>query len=48
MKQLITGIAMMAAASAFAIQGTLSTESETLSGDIKWQSRGKQYVVSVK
>ena len=39
---------MMAAASAFAIQGTLSTESETLSGDIKWQSRGKQYVVSVK
>ena len=38
----------MAAASAFAIQGTLSTESETLSGDIKWQSRGKQYVVSVK
>ena len=39
---------MMAAASAFAIQGTLSTESETLSGDIKWQSRSKQYVVSVK
>ena len=38
----------MAAASAFAIQGTLSTESETLSGDIKWQSRGKQYIVSVK
>ena len=39
---------MMAAASAFAIQGTLSTETETLTGEIKWQSRTKQYVVSVK
>ena len=38
----------MAAASAFAIQGTLMTETETLTGEIKWQSRNKQYVISVK
>ena len=48
MKKLIMGFAMMAAASAFAVQGTLSTESETLTGNIRWQSRGKQYVISVK
>ena len=39
---------MMAAAGAFAIQGTLTTETETLTGEIKWQGRNKQYVVSVK
>lgn len=39
---------MMAAASAFAIQGTLTTETETLTGEIKWQGRNKQYVISVK
>ena len=39
---------MMAAASAFAIQGTLMTETETLTGEIKWQGRNKQYVISVK
>ena len=38
----------MAAASAFAIQGTLTTEIETLMGEIKWQGRNKQYVISVK
>ena len=48
MKKLILSGAVMVAASAFAIHGTLSTESESLTGDIKWQSRGKQYVVSVK
>ena len=36
----------MAAASAFAIQGTLMTETETLTGEIKWQGRNKQYVIS--
>ena len=45
MKQLITGIAMMAMASAFAIQGSVSTESETVSGDIKWHGRDKKYVI---
>ena len=48
MKKLITGCWMMAAASVFAIQGTLVTETETLTGEIKWQSRNKQYVISVK
>ena len=45
MKKLITGFAMMAMASAFAIQGSVSTESETVSGDIKWHGRDKKYVI---
>ena len=45
MKKLITGIAVMAMASAFAIQGSVSTESETVSGDIKWHGRDKKYVI---
>lgn len=45
MKKLITGFAMMAAASAFAIQGSVSTETETVSGDVKWQGRDKKYVI---
>lgn len=48
MKKLITGCLILAAASAFAIQGTLTTETETLTGEIKWQGRNKQYVISVK
>ena len=36
---------MMAMASAFAIQGSVSTESETVSGDIKWYGRDKKYVI---
>ena len=47
MKKLIVGAMALAAAEAFAIQGTLSTESESLTGDIKWQARSKQYVISV-
>lgn len=35
----------MAAASAFAIQGSVSTETETVSGDIKWHGRDKKYVI---
>ena len=35
----------MAMASAFAIQGSVSTESETVSGDIKWHGRDKKYVI---
>ena len=45
MKKLITGFAMMAVASAFAIQGSVSPESETVSGDIKWHGRDKKYVI---
>ena len=45
MKKLITGFAMMAAASAFAIQGSVSTETETVKGDVKWHGRDKKYVI---
>ena len=45
MKQLITGIAVVAAASAFAIQGTVSTDTESVTGDIKWHGRDKTYVI---
>ena len=45
MKKLITGVAMMAMASAFAIQGTVSTETESVTGDIKWHGRDKKYVI---
>ena len=47
-KTTVMTAAMLAAAELFAISGTLSTASETLQGEIKWQGRNKQYVVSVK
>ena len=47
-KTTVMVLAAMSVASAFAIQGTLMTETETLTGDIKWQARNKQYIVSVK
>ncbi len=31
-----------------AVQGTISTGTDSKSGDIKWQSRTKQYIVSLK
>ena len=46
-KLLIIGLAA-AAADVFAVQGTLNTATESLTGDIKWRARDKQYVVSVK
>jgi len=48
MKSIMAAVVAVAAANAWAIQGTLMTEAETLTGDIKWQARNKQYVVSVK
>ena len=45
---ILTALAAFAAAEAFAVQGTLNTETESLTGDIKWRARDKQYVVSVK
>jgi len=48
MKKLLIGFLAIAAADAFALPGTLTTETETLTGDIKWQARAKQYIVSVK
>lgn len=47
-KTLITTLAALAAAELLAIQGTVTTESESLTGDIKWQARNRQYIVSVK
>ena len=45
MKKLITAIAMAGAASAFAIQGSVSTETETFSGEVKWHARDKKYII---
>ena len=45
MKKLIFGCGVMAMASAFAIQGSVSTETETVSGDVKWHGRDKKYVI---
>ena len=42
---LIVGFAALAAAEAFAIQGAVSTETETFAGDVKWHARDKKYVV---
>ena len=47
-KTTVMTIAALTAAELFAIQGSLSTATETLNGDIKWQGRNKQYVISVK
>ena len=45
MKKLILGFAALTAAELFAIQGTISTDSETVTGDIKWQPRAKSYLI---
>lgn len=45
MKKLVCMMAAAAAASAFAINGSITTEMETISGDIKWQPRAKAYFV---
>ncbi len=48
MKKLMVVVVAAAAANAFAIQGKVSTENGTTAGDIKWQPKAKQYVVSFK
>lgn len=45
---IIFGLAALSAAPLMAIQGTLSTETETLTGDIKWQPRSKKYAITFK
>ena len=47
-KTLMTLIAALAAADLWAIQGTIKTTTQTLTGDIKWQGRSKLYVVHAK
>ena len=44
-KTIILTLAAFAAAEAFAIQGSVSTETETFAGDIKWRARDRKYVV---
>lgn len=47
-KLAIAALTTLTAVEIWALPGVLRTESETLKGDIKWRSRTKQYVVSVK
>jgi hypothetical protein len=47
-KTAMTALAAIAAANLWAIQGSITTDTETLVGDIKWQARSKKYIVSVK
>ena len=44
-KKLVACLAAAAAAEAFAIQGAVSTETETFAGDVKWHARDKKYVI---
>ena len=45
MKKLMFGMVVAMAANAFAISGSISTELETVSGEIKWQPRAKAYLI---
>ena len=45
MKKLMVIAVAAVAANAFAITGSISTEVETISGDIKWQPRAKAYLI---
>ena len=47
-KLVFTLIAAAAAAEAWAIHGTIATETDSRTGEIKWQARKKLYVVSIK
>lgn len=47
-KTAMMALAAMAATNLWAIQGSITTDTETLTGDIKWQPRSKKYIVSVK
>ena len=44
-KSALTILAAVAATNLWALPGTLSTETETVSGDIKWRAREKKYVI---
>lgn len=45
MKKAILVLSALAAAELFAIQGSVSTETETFAGEIKWHARDKKYVI---
>ena len=44
-KTMLMTAAALAAAELFAIQGTVSTDVESVTGDIKWHARDKKYVI---
>lgn len=45
MKQLVVGFVVLAAAELFAIQGTVRTEVDSVTGDVKWHNREKKYII---
>jgi len=45
MKRAVVCLVAVAASEAFAIQGAVSTETETFAGDVKWHARDKKYVI---
>jgi len=45
---IVAVVATLAAAELMAIQGTISTENDSKTGDIKWQPRSKSYALSYK
>lgn len=47
-KKTIALAATLAAACAWAVQGTIYTDKTSLKGDIKWQPRAKSYIVEYK
>ena len=47
-KTIMTVLAALAATELMAIQGTISTETDSKTGDIKWQPRAKIYVLAYK
>jgi hypothetical protein len=47
-KTVMMALAAVAATNLWAVQGSLTTDTETLVGNIKWQPRSKKYIVSVK
>jgi len=44
-KLMIAGLAAVAAANLWAITGTVSTETESVTGDVKWHARDKKYII---
>ena len=44
-KATVMTMAALAAVNVFAIQGTVNTETESVSGDVKWHAREKKYVI---
>ncbi len=47
-KSLLMALAGMTAATVFAVPGTVVTENDSKTGDVKWSVRAKGYVISVK